>query len=101
VSEGRDLSLTREQIIELLAELGQELDARGVRAQLFVVGGAAMALAYNMRRTTADVDGVFEPKTAIYEAARRVADRQQPPPAQSPVHRAEMFPEDPAEASPP
>lgn len=36
---------------------------------------AAMALAYNMRRTTADVDGVFEPKAVIYEAARRVAAR--------------------------
>ena len=77
MSEGRDLSLTREQIIELLAELGQELDARGIKAQLFVVGGAAMALAYNMRRTTADVDGVFEPKAVIYEAARRVADRHE------------------------
>ena len=81
MSEGRDLSLTREQIIGLLAELGQELDARGVKAQLFVVGGAAMALAYNMRRTTADVDGVFEPKAVIYEAARRVADRHEKLPA--------------------
>jgi Nucleotidyltransferase of unknown function (DUF6036) len=71
VSEGHDLSLTREQIIGLLAELGQELDARGVKAQLFVVGGAAMALAYNMRRTTADVDGVFEPK-AVYLLALKV-----------------------------
>ncbi|GAB3750949.1 DUF6036 family nucleotidyltransferase [Microlunatus parietis] len=34
-----------------------------------------MALAYNMRRTTADVDGVFEPKAVVYEAARRVAAR--------------------------
>jgi Nucleotidyltransferase of unknown function (DUF6036) len=81
VSEGRDLSLTREQIIGLLAELGQELDAGGVKAQLFVVGGAAMALAYNMRRTTADVDGVFEPKAVIYEAARRVAGRHEKLPA--------------------
>jgi hypothetical protein len=29
-----------------------------------------MALAYNMRRTTADVDGVFEPKAVIYETPR-------------------------------
>lgn len=75
MSEGRDLALSREQIIGILAELGQDLDAQGIRAQLFVVGGAAMALAYNMRRITADVDGVFEPKTVIYEAARRVAGR--------------------------
>lgn len=33
---------------------------------MFLVGGAAMALAYNARRATRDVDGVFEPKTAIY-----------------------------------
>jgi hypothetical protein len=42
---------------------------------VFLVGGAAMALAYNTRRLTADVDGVFEPKIGIYEAARRVAAR--------------------------
>ena len=127
MSEGRDLSLTREQIIGLLAELGQELDASGVKAQLFVVGGAAMALAYNMRRTTADVDGVFEPKAVIYEAARidrdqddirflarergaktaddvlRIAEQvigsnRLLPKAQFIVQ--EMFPEDPAEPSP-
>jgi hypothetical protein len=80
VSAGRDLALTREQIIGLLAELGQELDDRGIKAQLFVVGGA-IALAYNMRRTTADVDGVFELKAVIYEAARRVADRHEKLPA--------------------
>jgi hypothetical protein len=34
VSEGRDVSLTREQIIGFLAELGQEPDARGVKRLL-------------------------------------------------------------------
>lgn len=75
MSDGQDVSFTREQIVELLTELGAELDAHGVQAQLFVVGGAAIALAFNTRRTTGDVDGVFEPKTLIYEAARRVAAR--------------------------
>lgn len=32
-----------------------------------------MALAYSARRLTADVGGVFEPKNAIYRAARAVA----------------------------
>jgi hypothetical protein len=73
MSGGSNLSLTREQIVSLLAELGQELDAHGIHAQMFVVGGAAMALAYNTRRMTADVDGVFEPKMVIYAAARQVA----------------------------
>jgi hypothetical protein len=34
-----------------------------------------MALVYNTRRMTADVDAVFEPKQAVYAAARRVAER--------------------------
>jgi hypothetical protein len=57
--------------------LGEDLQAEGVQAQLFVVGGAAMALAFNTRRLTRDVDGVFEPKSVIYAAARRVADRHE------------------------
>ena len=34
-----------------------------------------MALAYSTRRVTKDIDAVFEPKIAIYEAAARVAER--------------------------
>ena len=65
----------RETLRQLLTELGDELHAEGVRGELFMVGGAAMALAYNTRRSTRDIDGVFEPKTVIYEAARRIAAR--------------------------
>lgn len=48
-----------------------------MHGQMFVVGGAAIAPAYNTRRTTADVDGIFEPKAMIYQAARRVASRHE------------------------
>jgi len=67
--------LRKEEIRQLLAELGDELAAHGVRGELFVVGGAAMALAFNTRRATRDIDGVFEPKTIVYEASARVAAR--------------------------
>lgn len=70
-----DFTLSRDEILALLGELGAELDAEGVRGELFVVGGAAIALAYNTRRMTADVDGVFEPKSVVYDAAIRVASR--------------------------
>lgn len=69
------LDFDREQILALLKELGEDLHSRGVEAQMFVVGGTAMALAYNTDRMTGDVDGVFEPKAVVYEAARRVAER--------------------------
>lgn len=63
----------RDSIEELLREVGDRLAARGTQGHLFVVGGAAMALAYGRRRATHDVDAVFEPKDVIYEVAGQVA----------------------------
>jgi predicted nucleotidyltransferase len=65
--------LDADQIRRLLVELGGRLDARGVEARLFLVGGAAMALAFSRDRVTRDLDAVFEPKMAVYEEAAAMA----------------------------
>jgi hypothetical protein len=65
---------SRNEILEALQALGDELSARGVHGQIFIVGGAAMALAYSNRRVTKDIDAAFEPKSSIYEAAVKVAE---------------------------
>jgi hypothetical protein len=65
---------TRARIVAALQALGEELTSEGVRGQIFIVGGAAMALAYSTRRVTKDIDAVFEPKGAIYAAAAKVAE---------------------------
>jgi hypothetical protein len=65
---------TRAGIVVALQALGDELTREGVRGQIFIVGGAAMALAYSTRRVTKDIDAVFEPKSAIYAAATKVAE---------------------------
>ena len=62
------------RILNALQALGDELTRRDVRGQLFIVGGAAMALAYSTRRVTKDIDAAFEPKRAIYVAAEKVAE---------------------------
>jgi predicted nucleotidyltransferase len=67
-------TLNRARIVRALRALGAELTRRGVRGQVFIVGGAAIALAYSTRRVTRDVDAVFEPKAVIYEVARSVAE---------------------------
>jgi hypothetical protein len=41
---------------------------------VFIVGGAAMALAYDAGRVTRDVDALFMPHGVVMEEARRVAD---------------------------
>src|SRR5436305_14063196 len=65
--------VTRDEIVVARTAVGRVLHARGVEGELYVVGGAAIALALDARRSTRDVDGVFEPKIAIYEAAAEVA----------------------------
>lgn len=64
-----------DDIRDLLTELADELERANTPGRLFLVGGAAMALAHDGRRATRDLDGVFEPKLAIYAAAARVAHR--------------------------
>lgn len=67
--------MDRREILEALTALAQELDTRGVSAEMYVVGGAAIALAFDERRATRDIDAVFEPKVVVYEAAGVVAEQ--------------------------
>ncbi|MEX2195863.1 MAG: DUF6036 family nucleotidyltransferase [Thermoleophilaceae bacterium] len=67
--------MDREAIVAALTALARVLDERGIRGEMYLVGGAAIALAYDVRRSTRDIDAVFEPKLAIYEAAGEVAEQ--------------------------
>jgi hypothetical protein len=69
------VALDRERIIEALKMLDEELGAAGIRGEVLVVGGAAMALAYDARRSTADIDAIFAPSVGVRAAAARAAER--------------------------
>jgi hypothetical protein len=69
--DGLDASRLR----ELFDELSTELAKRGQTGQLFVVGGAAMAMAYDMDRTTHDVDAVFEPTHVLRDLTALIGER--------------------------
>jgi hypothetical protein len=60
-------------MLDAFEELAGVLGQRAVDARVFVVGGAAMVLAYGQRRMTRDVDAIFEPKAEVYAAAHDVA----------------------------
>lgn len=68
--------MEREEIVSALTELAAELQRRGTTAEMYVVGGAAIALAFDERRATRDIDAVFEPKNVVYEAAAAVATKR-------------------------
>jgi hypothetical protein len=67
--------LTRDRILSLFTELDAELCQAGVRGDVFIVGGAAMTVAYDARPATRDVDGIWHPSTAVRQAAAQVAAR--------------------------
>jgi hypothetical protein len=66
--------LDRSAIEEAFRRLGDRLARRGVIADIYVFGGAAMAMAYDARRATRDIDAVFKPHGIVLQEARGVAD---------------------------
>lgn len=68
--------MQRAEILAALGALAARLHERGIEGELYVVGGAAIAVAFDARRATRDVDAVFEPKAEIYRAADDVAAEQ-------------------------
>src|SRR6202453_2688333 len=68
-----DVLLDRVQLERAFTALGERLLRRGVVADIFIVGGAAMALAYDATRVTRDVDSLFKPHGVVLEEARNVS----------------------------
>jgi len=67
-------SLDAAAISRLLYALDAELAVRGTAADLYVVGGAAIALSFDAARTTRDLDAVFVPVAQVRAAVEAVAD---------------------------
>jgi hypothetical protein len=66
-------TLTKADIRRLLELLNAELAPQEIVGELYLVGGAVMALVLDARDATRDVDAFFRPTRLIREAAARVA----------------------------
>ena len=65
--------LGRKRLLELFDELSAELRFSRTRAQIYIVGGAAMSLAFDRERTTRDVDARIDAgHSRLTEAVRTV-----------------------------
>jgi hypothetical protein len=66
--------LSREQILEALGSLSDELGKRGVKGEICLFGGAVMVIAFNARLSTRDVDAIFQPSQLVRELAADIAE---------------------------
>ena len=70
-------SLNKDGLVELLDELSERLKRKKARASIYIVGGAAMALAFDRSRTTHDIDGrIDKGHGALIEAVHEIAHRR-------------------------
>ena len=68
--------LDRKKLVALFDELSKELRFEGARAQIYIIGGAAMSMAFDRERTTRDVDaridtGHYRLTKAVQKVGRR------------------------------
>lgn len=74
MTRSREEFFTRDRALEALTRLGRQLVTAGLVGDVYLVGGAAMVLAYDADRMTRDIDAVFAPTDEIYKAAQIVGD---------------------------
>ena len=71
-------SFTKENIDELLKELGKEfrrLNGNKMPAEIVIVGGAAIVAKYGFRDTTTDIDALLYSSSAMKEAINKIGDK--------------------------
>lgn len=71
------------EIRTLLAAVAKRLDDRGIRARIYLLGGAALALAHyeqGERALTRDIDAWYVPGPEIDQMVREIAELQDLPP---------------------
>ncbi|MFT4246280.1 MAG: DUF6036 family nucleotidyltransferase [Micrococcaceae bacterium] len=58
-------AMNRDMLLSLFETLNTKLVEKDIEADMFLVGGGAMALAYDQQRMTTDLDGIFQPANEL------------------------------------
>jgi len=62
------LKFNKSDIKNYLSKLSEELNQKGIKGEILIVGGAAMILSLDARESTHDIDAVYKPKSEIKDS---------------------------------
>lgn len=65
--------MDKDKIIKYLYELDNKLGERGLSGSINIYGGSCLALVYDLRGSTKDIDAIFSPKNEMYKIAEEIA----------------------------
>ena len=65
--------MNKEEILEALGFVNEELNRLNVKGEILIAGGASMCLAFSARSATKDIDAIYEPKSIINDIAAKIA----------------------------
>ena len=73
------MELTKDRILSLLDALNEKLKADNVHGELTLYGGTVMALVFDSRNSTKDIDVAMEPRDTLKEYASVIAQEENLP----------------------
>lgn len=65
--------LTKQEIEKYLGEINKKLSVLNEKGEIIICGGASMALVYNARDSTHDIDAYFKPQTTIRQIISEIS----------------------------
>jgi hypothetical protein len=65
--------LGKEEILENLELVNEELKSIDMQGEILITGGASMCLVFSARPATKDIDAIYEPKSIINDIAAKIA----------------------------
>ena len=68
--------LSKKDILNLLKEISNNLKKLNTKGEIILYGGAVMAIVFNARKSTKDVDAIFEPAAVIRKIVKDIGQKK-------------------------
>ena len=65
--------LSKKDMIKYFHEINERFLKNNIQGEILLTGGAALALVYNVRQSTMDIDAIYQPKEYMANIIKSIA----------------------------